>query len=83
MKLNTVKKYYKQVLELENNPFKTIAKNANVVQCEDEFFLVNQNGDIEKVIWEWNGIKVFTKGQFKKELNQYAEDMGYSKLKDE
>lgn len=82
MKLNTVKKYYKQVLEQENVPFKIVAKNVNVIQCEDEFFLVNQNGDIEKVIWEWNGIKVATKGQFKKGLNQYAEDMGYPKVKE-
>ena len=83
MKLKAVKKYYKQVLEQENIPFKTIAKNVNVIQCADEFFLVDQDGNIQKVIWEWNGIKVFTKEQFKKELNEYADDMDYERFKEE
>ena len=83
MKLKAVKQYYKQVLEQENISFKTIAKNVNVIQCEDEFFLVDQDGNIQKVIWEWNGIKVFTKEQFKKELNEYADDMDYERFKEE
>lgn len=72
MNIKDVRKVCKE-LDLGTS-FKTILKNCDVVQCDNDFYLVQDN-EIKKIITiDYNDdLKVLTPKQWKKEIEDFIE----------
>lgn len=72
MNIKDVRKVCKE-LDLDTS-FKTILKNCDVVQCDNEFYLIQDN-EIKKIITiDYNDdLKVLTPKQWKKEIEDFIE----------